>query len=109
MPVATAEIDGLMSRNIYKDVFMKRYKDSYDMNDISLPSGIYGIHFDYSIKNNTTGFSLGSLIIINGTGLSHGGDPICQLAISNNGTIRYRIYWFGDWSLWKQITTSSVA
>ena len=86
--------------------FMNRL-DLYDLNNMNLGSGIYGLNNtnnDNSPSNNNSGIILGTVIIFNGNGLSGGGNPIVQIIIEYTGVrTKYRTNWVGNWNDWKQI------
>lgn len=87
--------------------FMRRL-DFYDLDNINLESGIYGINNtgdrNNAPSNDSTGIHLGMVIIFNGKGKSLGGDPIVQIAIEYTGkSIKVRTYWSTKWYEWVQI------
>lgn len=86
--------------------FMKRL-NHYDLNDVSLESGIYGLNFSFenAPSNESSQVGTGMIIIFNGKGLSFGGDPILQIAVNYIGeVIRFRTNWVGIWYDWKTIS-----
>lgn len=89
--------------------FMRRL-DYYDLNDINLESGIYGINNtggrNDAPSNDSTGISLGMIIIFNGKEMSLGGNPILQIAVEyRSKIIKVRSYWSTVWNEWVQIAT----
>lgn len=100
---------GVLLGNLQQYPFMKRI-NRYDLNDHTLPSGIYGINTtnqsDYTPENNTSGIPLGVAIIFEGNGLSLGGNPVVQIVIDYLGnSIRYRTWFIDHWNEWKTINT----
>ena len=89
--------------------FMRRL-NYYDLDDINLESGIYGINNTGGRKdapsNDSTGISLGMIIIFNGKGMSLGGNPVVQIAVEYMAnSIKVRTYWSTKWYEWVQIAT----
>ena len=94
---------GLVGLDLYHDMFTTRYNWAYDMNDVTLKTGVYGINADGgTVSNNTSGVSFGMLIVFNGQYTAIGGNPIFQIAISNGGSYKTRFKWASDgWTTWK--------
>lgn len=83
--------------------FMKRL-DYYDLENVNLESGIYGLNSAYANapSNETSKVGSGMIIIFNGKGLSIGGNPILQIAIDYIGnTMKFRTNWTGEWYDWR--------
>lgn len=89
--------------------FMRRL-NYYDLDDINLESGIYGINNTGERKNapsnDSSGIHLGMIIIFNGKGMSLGGNPVVQIAVEYMAnSIKIRTYWSTRWYEWVQIST----
>lgn len=87
---------------------MKRL-NYYDLDDITLASGIYGINNtggrENAPSNDSSGIKLGMIIIFNGRGLSLGGDPIVQIAVEyTTNIINIRSYWSSKWYNWRSVS-----
>lgn len=88
--------------------FMKRL-NYYDLDDITLASGIYGINNtggrENAPSNDSSGIELGIIIIFNGRGLSLGGDPVVQIAVEYMAKkIKVRTNWATMWHDWVTIS-----
>ena len=100
LPVATREKSGILSTELFKQIMIRR-EGNFDFDDTTLPSGIYSISRagGSPTGENWSGIEDGMLIVYNGAGLSYGGNPKVQVAISYNGlTIKFRVCWSGSWS-----------
>lgn len=89
--------------------FMRRL-NYYDLDDINLESGIYGINNtgerENAPSNDSSGIHLGMIIIFNGKGMSLGGNPVVQIAVEYMAnSIKIRTYWSTRWYEWVQIST----
>ena len=77
----------------------------YDMNDLTLRNGIYGISKDANISNNTSGINYGCLLNATGKNVSILFNANCgfQLAIDQSGaSVKIRALW-GTWKEWLTI------
>lgn len=87
--------------------FMKRL-DFYDLDNINLESGIYGLNNSINNNapsNNSSGILLGAVLIFNGNNLSIGGNPIVQIVVDYSiKTIKIRTYWVTKWYDWKSVS-----
>lgn len=78
---------------------------NYDMNDLTLRNGIYGISKDTNISNNTSGIDYGCLLNATGKDVSiiFNGNCGFQLAIGHSGdSVKIRVLW-GTWKEWLTI------
>ena len=103
-----ATILGGLLDNLGLFPFMKRL-NYYDIDDITLASGIYGINntggHENAPSNDSSGIKLGIIIIFNGRGLSLGGDPVVQIAVEYMAKkIKVRTYWATMWYDWVTIS-----
>ena len=95
-----SELEGLMSNMLdFKNI------SNYDMNDLTLRNGIYGISKDGNISNNTSGINYGCLLNATGKNVSILFNANCgfQLAIDQSGSsVKIRALW-GTWKEWLTI------
>ena len=78
---------------------------NYDMNDLTLRNGIYGISKDGNISNNTSGINYGCLLNATGKNVSILFNANCgfQLVIDQSGnSVKIRALW-GTWKEWLTI------
>lgn len=106
LPVVTTLNNGVLSTELFKQVMIRR-EGNFDFDDTTLPSGLYSISKagGSPTGNNWSGIEDGMLIVANGAGLSYGGNPKFQIAISyDSATIKVRMNWAGSWSPARNLT-----
>lgn len=106
LPVVTTLNNGVLSTELFKQIMIRR-EGNFDFDDTTLPSGLYSISKSGGSPtgNNWSGIEDGMLIVANGAGLSYGGNPKFQIAISyNSATIKVRMNWAGSWSPARNLT-----
>ena len=94
-----------MSKEIFSQIMLQRESFNYDIDNITLQSGLYSINKDVVLGNTVPGINYGLLLVFNGNRLSNGGSPILQIAVSNDSTVKFRFHWINSWRDWIQFTT----